>query len=85
MGKFGSMVLCLALLVFLIPNSLLASTTHLGISPDGKYFTINDVPTYLNGISYYGVCTINEEYFENFTEQLASPQKYLVRSLERVY
>jgi hypothetical protein len=26
----------------------------LGISADGKYFTIDGVPTYMNGISYYG-------------------------------
>ena len=31
----------------------------LGISADGRHFTINGVPTFLNGISYYAGTSAN--------------------------
>ncbi len=39
-----------------VSSSALAVT--LGISADGRFFTIEGVPTYLNGVSYYGAQSI---------------------------
>src|SRR5437016_5886000 len=36
-----------------------AMAVSLGISSDGRFFTFDGVPTYLNGISYYGGCQIS--------------------------
>jgi hypothetical protein len=48
-----------ALLLTAVCVSVQAVT--LGISKDGRYFTIDGRPTYLNGISYYGAQAIPDE------------------------
>lgn len=35
----------------------------LGISSDGKFFTLNGTPTFLNGVSYYGAQSISSSSF----------------------
>ncbi len=45
---------------------VLCSSAHavtIGISADGRYFTIDGVPTYLNGVSYYGATSITTASF----------------------
>lgn len=49
-------ILALVLLYVVIVS---AAAVTLGISGDGRFFTIDGVPTYLNGISYYGGCQIS--------------------------
>ena len=36
-----------------------AGAVTLGITSDGKYFTLDGAPTYLNGISYYAGCSVS--------------------------
>ncbi len=52
-------IICLGTWIGLLGT--FASSVHavtLGISADGRYFTLDGVPTYLVGISYYGAQTI---------------------------
>ncbi len=56
----------LAVLVAILPRPALGAeassnggrTTTLAISGDGRFFTINGTPTFLNGLSYYGAQSI---------------------------
>ena len=48
----------MTLLVCLLPQTAAAAGVTLGISPDGRFFTVNSVPTFLNGVSYYGAQSI---------------------------
>ncbi len=43
--------------IFFASCSVVSAVT-LGISADGRFFTLNGIPTYLNGVSYYGAQTI---------------------------
>ncbi len=42
----------------MLASSSVVSAVTLGISADGRYFTLDGVPTYLNGVSYYGAESI---------------------------
>ena len=50
--------LCFTLLLLMI-GAISAGAVTLGITADGRYFTIDGVPTYLNGISYYAGCSVS--------------------------
>jgi hypothetical protein len=52
------MWLCLIFPIWLFASP--AGAVELGISQDGAYFTLDGVPTYLNGISYYGVESVSQ-------------------------
>ncbi len=55
-------VLCVAMgLTGVLGSSAYAIT--IGISADGRYFTLDGVPTYLNGVSYYGATSITTASF----------------------
>src|SRR5437867_3648528 len=45
--------------LFIALLSARAMAATLGVSSDGRFFTIDGAPTYLNGISYYGGCQIS--------------------------
>ncbi len=45
------------------PGALVARAATLGISADGRYFTLDGSETFLNGISYYGAQTISTPAF----------------------
>src|SRR5262245_59641931 len=53
----------LALFVSLILAPAKLSAVTLGVSADGRFFTIEGVPTYLNGVSYYAGCGISTPTF----------------------
>jgi len=52
-----------ATLVALAALAPQASAVTLGISPDGRFFTLDGNPTFLNGVSYYGAQTITTASF----------------------
>lgn len=52
-----SALVLILLALFAVP----VSAVTLGISADGRFFTFDGVPTYLNGISYYGGCQISSQ------------------------
>lgn len=66
-----SVLVCLAVILALA--SVQASATTLGITADGRFFTIDGVPTYLNGISYYsGTCISTPSYVtQDFDDMVA--------------
>jgi len=57
MGRIDTIRLC-TLIGLLGTSGSAAYAVTLGISPDGRFFTLDGVPTYLNGVSYYGAQTI---------------------------
>ncbi len=55
MRNYLGYVLAVALLVFVAP----VSAVTLGISADGKWFTLDGVPAFLKGVSYYGGLSVS--------------------------
>ncbi|UCD30333.1 MAG: cellulase family glycosylhydrolase [Planctomycetota bacterium] len=53
---------CLLVVIFafasLVPL-VAVQGVEIGITPDGRFFTIDGEPTFLNGVSYYGGCSIS--------------------------
>ena len=55
-----------ALLCAMAPALAYSSAAHattLGLSADGRFFTLDGTPTYLSGISYYGAQSISTPAF----------------------
>lgn len=55
----SKILVCFSLLLLMV-YAIPAAAVTLGISKDGKYFTIDGAPKYLNGISYYAGCSVSD-------------------------
>ena len=62
-GKIYWITPLLILLTCFTNISIAQDKVSLKISPDGKFFAIDNNPVFLNGMSYYGGCTITTQGF----------------------